>query len=268
MTDEEQIRLLRWAFEDEAPSPPATSIAALHLAVRNTFNRRKRRRSWKIGSLVAASIATSALTGSSVAFAVDGIPHSLRAVMHGMGLPVDSIALANAKSIEGHLAVALRQHNLRVAKRDAHRLAHRLRMLNSNDRARVEQQATALLTQTHSLGVSDGGHCVAAGTPGTQGPGGPDRNGRSSATTLPASPVTVINIAVPAEDILRTSTRPSDLAAPPSSPESKDSTSDATDGEGEQRSPSTANLVSNSNPEGPYGTPGAESQSPATPGEN
>jgi hypothetical protein len=249
MTDEEQIQLLRWAFESDAPDPPATSIAALHLVVRTTFDRRKRRRSWKIGSFVAAGVATTVLTGSSVAFAVDGIPPSLRAVMHGMGLPVDSIALANAKSIEGHLAEALRQHKLRVAKRDAHRLAHQLTTLNSNDRARVEQQATSLLTRTHSLGRSVGGHCAAAATPGTRERGGPDGNGGSSVTTLPASAVHPIsNVAVPVEDTRRISGTPTGQEAPQSPPESKDSTSDATDGAGEQRSLSTANPDANPDP--------------------
>ena len=251
MTDEEQIQLLRWAFENEAHNPPATSIAALHLAVRNTFDRRKRRRSWKIGSLVAASVATTFLTGSSVAFAVDGIPPSLRAVMHRMGLPVDTIALANTKSIEGHLAEAIRQHNLRVAKRDAHHLAHDLRTLNSNDRARVESQASALLTQTHSLGHSVGGHCAAAATPGTRERVGPDGNGRSSATTLPASPMhTISDVAVPVEADPQTSTTPTDLSGPPPLPESRDSASDGTDGAGQQQSPSIANRGLNPDSEG------------------
>jgi hypothetical protein len=247
MTDDEQIQLLRWAFEDEAPNPPATSLAALHLAVRNTFDRRKRRRTWKIGSLVAATFATTALAGSSAAFAVDGLPPSVRAVMHGMGLPVDSLALANAKSIESHLAEALRQHNLQVAERDAQGLADQLRTLNSSDRARIEQQATALLTETRSLGRSAGGHDAAAGTPAPPEQGGPEGTGRSSVTTLPASPAhPVAGVAVPVEDTPRTSTTPTDLEGPPSPPESQVSTSDAPDGIGEARSPSTEKPGANS----------------------
>jgi hypothetical protein len=188
MTDEERIRLLRWAFEDDGRHPPAPSIAALRGAVRNTFDRRRRRRSRKLGSFVAAGVATTALTGSSVAFAVDGIPPSMRAVMHGMGLPVDSIGLANAKSIEANLSQALREHNLLVAKRDAHRLRHQLRTLNSDDRARVEQQAIDLLTRTHSLvhpGGRPRGASTTAGTPGQTDLGD---HSRSSVTTVPASP--------------------------------------------------------------------------------
>jgi hypothetical protein len=249
MTDDEQIQLLRWAFEDEAPTPPATSIAALYLAVRNTFDRRKRRRALKIGSLVAASFATTALAGSSAAFAVDGIPPSVRAVMHGMGLPVDSLALADAKSIEGHLAEALRQHNLQVAQRDAQDLADELRSLNSSDRASIEQQATALLTETRSLGRSAGEDDAAAGTPAPPERGGPDGNGRPSVTTLPAPPAhTVPGVAVPVEDTPRTSTTPTDLEGPPSPAERQDSTSDATDGVGAEQSPSTEKPGASSSP--------------------
>jgi hypothetical protein len=190
MTDEEHIWLLGLAFDDDRQDPPAMSIAALHAAVRSTFERRRRRRSRKIGSLAVASLATTALTGSSLAFAVDGIPTSIRAVMYGVGLPVDSIALARAKSTEAQLAEALRSRNVGETETNAHRLVHQLRTLNSKDRAGVERQASALLTQARRLECSAGGDCVASATAGT-----------SSVTTLPVSPAhPSADAAVPAQD--------------------------------------------------------------------
>ena len=172
MTDEEQIELLRSDLEIEACEPPASSVAALRAAVERASASARHRRSWKLRCTAAAGVVATVFSGSSAAFALSGaaIPRPLRVAMHAVGLPVDSVTLADAKSAESQLAMALRKRDTSAVDHDARLLALRLSRLGRQDLAQVDAEATALLAQADELD-SD---ASAAETSGPEISGSPD----------------------------------------------------------------------------------------------
>ena len=195
MTDDEQIELLQSGFQLEACEPPVPSVAALRETVERAVVRARRRRSWKLRSLASVSVGSVVLSGSSAAFALSGavIPRPLREAMHAVGLPVDSVTLANARSAESQLAAALRKRDTSEAAKGAQLLALRLSRLNPDERAQVDPGAATLLQQADELDpgldVGDTGVSGVTGAPAVSVPNsqtGPDHENPPPGSTSPS----------------------------------------------------------------------------------
>jgi hypothetical protein len=152
------------------PTPPidhAPSLAALHRAVdsRQNWPTARQRSWWYIRPRLAASALASGviLGGSGVAFAVSGtpLPAPVRTVAHAVGLPVDSTAVAAARSDTAALRSALNRDDTTSVATDAERLRNRLGNLSPDDHQDLGTEPDHLLSRAddliHSQG-SDHGH--------------------------------------------------------------------------------------------------------------
>jgi len=237
LSDDELLDVLSFVLTDDpAAVPPAASLATVRQAVlaaradarpspatdpRKTVSEWARR-------IAAGGAAVAVLAGGSgVAFAAGGasLPPPLRQAARAVGLPVDSPALAGAKSAQSSLARALAHGDTQAVANDADRLRHRLTTLDQADMSRVAPQATRLLARAdpdndgdadtagpppaagstpptsaaagvdpdgdrdHHAGTSGGGHSGSRGAPGRDGSGSaPGVNGSSNGTGSGSGP--------------------------------------------------------------------------------
>lgn len=225
-------------FEDlrqalSTPTPPiddAPSLAALHRAVdsRTDWPTARQRSWWYVRPRIAASALASGmiLGGSGVAFAVSGapLPAPVRTVAHAVGLPVDSNAVAAARSDTAALRSALNRDDTTSVASDAQRLRSRLGNLSADDHQDLGTEPEHLLSRAddliHSQG-SDDGH---------------DNNGSAStATPTPTSTTTTSPRAEeehPSGDT-STTTEPRHDGGGDSTPPSSTTTTTAHDGGGD-----------------------------------
>ncbi|MDQ6909808.1 MAG: hypothetical protein M3Z84_03335, partial [Actinomycetota bacterium] len=127
------------------------------------------------------------LGGSTAAYALTGasLPEPVRAAAHAVGLPVDSVALADARAASAKLKEGLRAHDRAVVDDAARRLRERVSRLDADDRHSIAPEANALLGEANQFdaepdptGQADRGD---QGSPLTPGTGGHDnRGGRGS----------------------------------------------------------------------------------------
>lgn len=126
--------------------PPAESVAALHAAVAGQLRPKVRR--WRHKAAVGAAVFGLIAGTPAAAFAVSGIlPDPLRTALHDIGLPVDSVRVAETKSAEADLRHALENGDQTEIRKDAAHLQNCLSDLGGTDRARLAPHADALLQQ-------------------------------------------------------------------------------------------------------------------------
>jgi hypothetical protein len=98
------------------------------------------------GVAVSASITAACLAVGTIAFAAGApVPRPARAVAHGLGLPVDSPALVDAKSALDSLRSALEGTDDSRVRRAIANLEERLADLDSDERDEITSEARQLL---------------------------------------------------------------------------------------------------------------------------
>lgn len=190
--DDEFVRLAREALAPPSVEPPARSMAALRAAVDTRLAPRRagRNRVWKVraAAVVAGLVTLVSGTATGAAIAGASLPVPLRDIASGIGLPVDSPGLAQAKSDAGRLRQALRHHDAPMIGRDASALERTFDRLDSGDRRSIDGEVDALLNQAatysgHQSGGSDGpGPTSTSGDGGGRGPSGGDGDPTPSTT--------------------------------------------------------------------------------------
>jgi hypothetical protein len=169
VTDDELLGQLAAAFAPEPVDPPAASIHALRRAVRAN---RPPVRSPRWRRVAVPALAGFTLVGAAgAAFAASGavLPEPVRRVVHAVGLPVDSPALAEARAARAALRETLaRGERARVAP-EAARLRRDLEELGADERGGIEGDANNLLHQADALLATP------PGSPPGPGPEGPDQ---------------------------------------------------------------------------------------------
>jgi hypothetical protein len=80
----------------------------------------------------------------------------MRTALHGVGLPIDSVAVAKTKTTETELQRALSDHNPTAVKTDARALKSQLSTLTPGDWHQVAPRADTLLQQAQQLDGSVG----------------------------------------------------------------------------------------------------------------
>jgi hypothetical protein len=187
--DDEDVETLRAALAPRAYDPPEASVGALHRAVARNFSPAPRPRWRKARLAVGGALVVPLLSGSATAFAVGavGLPDPLRVALHAVGLPVDSVAVAEAKSAESRLQGALIGGDAPQVEADAKVLEQKLSNLTASDRHQVGPQAGALLQRADQVERENGRRQQ----PDPSGPSGPGGDGGSSGTEPgPANPPT------------------------------------------------------------------------------
>lgn len=173
--------------------PPPESLAALHATVTARFHRRPGRRSWHFRAVVAGAVFGLVAGGSAGAYALAGgvMPRPVRIALHAIGLPVDSVPLADAKSAESRLLWALHRHDGQLVAADARALEGKLDDLSASDRRELGSQPVSLLQQAGFGGTSEvgTGETSSGGGGGATPSGDGDGSGQSSgsATTVAES---------------------------------------------------------------------------------
>jgi hypothetical protein len=154
VNDDELCALLSEAFSPEDSRPPPDSVAALRRAVATTGSAGRRLAGRRRIAVAAATLALLS-AGSGTAFAVSGVPlpEPLRVVAHGIGLPVDSVALADTRTVLGRLKFALKLHEVQVVREDAGILQTRLAHLHLPERREVSHEAADLLGEANQEGA-------------------------------------------------------------------------------------------------------------------
>ena len=140
---EELQRLVSQPFRD----PPPESVAALHAEVARRFASTAGRPWWRQKAAVGAAVFGLLAGAPAAAFAIGGapLPDPVRTAMHAVGLPIDSVRVADTKAAETDLANALKdRHEPEIRKAAAH-LQTCLAELDGPDRARLAPHADALL---------------------------------------------------------------------------------------------------------------------------
>jgi hypothetical protein len=92
--------------------------------------------------------------------------------MHWVGLPVDSVAVAGTRTVEARLKEALREHDGAGVAQNAQLLRARLSHLASDEKGRVENEATTLLQQANQFGDQGGVDRQGPAGSGLSGDGG------------------------------------------------------------------------------------------------
>lgn len=194
--DEELIRLAREALAPPSVEPPLESIAALREAVDrlSTPGAGRRRRAWRfrLATAVAGFLTLASGTAAAAAVAGASLPAPLRGIAHGIGLPVDSAGLAQAKTDAGRLSYALRQRDVPMIGRDAAALETTFKRLDAGDQRSIDERVDALLNQAAAYSGGQQGGSEGSGSGATSGEGGGGEvsggSGDSSpSTTLPGT---------------------------------------------------------------------------------
>ena len=196
--DEYLLARLEQDLRPPAVEPSEAEIAALHQAVAEGATHPAVRRVWPRRAL--AGVAAAAV----LVLIVSGVPvpRPVRAAAHALGLPVDSVKVADAKSAVKELQRALDEGDQERAARASARLRRRLDALDQADRQRIGQKADPLLLRAGSPPGSRPG-------PGTPPPGGPTTSrppSRNPSTSGPSTTTTSSSSTSSTSTTARTST--------------------------------------------------------------
>ena len=145
-----------------------------------------RPRWWQQKIAVGGAVFGLILGAPAAAFAISGspLPDPVRSALHDVGLPVDSVDVADARSAESHLEKALRSGDTAAVSRAAAHLQECLAELDRGDRNRMAPRADALLQDaTSNTGSSPGGPIVSRGD-------GSSNSGSGDRSTVPSLPAT------------------------------------------------------------------------------
>ncbi len=173
--DEDLLRRLENAFRPPEVEPSEAEIAALHRAVAESAATPAVRRVWPrrvVAAVAAAAVLIVIVSGVPV-------PRPVRAAAHAIGLPVDSVKVADAKSAVKELQRALDDGDQEGAARALARLRQRLDALGESDRRRLARQADPLIQRA---GATPG-----SPAPGTPQPGGPATSRPPTTTRMPTT---------------------------------------------------------------------------------
>jgi len=189
LTDEELTALLRKALDPGNPSPPPESVRELRSLVSSAA---PLRRPTPLRTRVAVATAVFlGMSGSAVGAAVATgatLPEPLRVIASGIGLPVDSVGLAQAKTDADRLRGDLNRRDLEEVPRDAAALQDTFAGLTKGERQSIGGEVDSLLDRAAPF---DGGSGDRTGeTPGSEpssGSGGSDTDG--GATSPPTTTV-------------------------------------------------------------------------------
>ena len=193
LTDEEVTALLRQVLDPGNPIPPPESVRELRsLVSRAAPPRRPMRLRARAAVATAAFMAAS---GSAVGAAVASgatLPEPLRVIASGIGLPVDSVGLAQTKTDADRLRGDLKRNDLEDVPRDAVALQHKFAGLSTGERHTIGNEVDSLLDRAAPFdGRSGGGTEETSGSGSASGSGGPDTDGGPTAptpTTVSGSP--------------------------------------------------------------------------------
>lgn len=164
LDDIQFLDLLTRALEPKPVEPPATRLASLHQAIAEHARlhpkpvRRRvpqppllTRLRRPIAAFVAAMALTSAGTAAAIGTGAVRLPRPVRAVAHGVGLPVDSPELADARSATALLRSALGHNDSDSVAVATQELNTMLDRLSDGDRSKIEDEAHSLLEQADRL---------------------------------------------------------------------------------------------------------------------
>lgn len=150
MNDDELLDVLTRAFQASPAEPSQVAIDRLRQRVSNqptvhggvTRRRRIRRR------VVVITTAVVLVGSTSMAYAasVDALPPAVRSAARAVGLPVESNDLADTRSAETDLRIALASGDARTIAGAADHLDDRLRHLTPEERARAPEAIQLLAT--------------------------------------------------------------------------------------------------------------------------
>ena len=169
-SDDELFEELRRRIVPPPIEPPAESVAALHAAVATKFAPKTRRSWWRRKLAVGTAVFGLVAGAPAAAFAISGapLPDPLRTAMHAIGIPVDSVPVANTKTAEADLQHALTAGNASALTTGMARLQECLSDLNGADRARLSRHADSLLQSAASeIREHEGGVPEASGNEGS-----------------------------------------------------------------------------------------------------
>ncbi|MDP9075289.1 MAG: hypothetical protein M3N98_14230, partial [Actinomycetota bacterium] len=122
MTDDELFEALTQALSPVPPQPSPAAVLALRRAVGEARPARSSPPWWRRRLLAVTMMVPMVLGGSTAAYALTGaaLPEPVRAAANAVGLPVDSVAVADARAAAAKLKVGLHEHD-RVAVDEAAR---------------------------------------------------------------------------------------------------------------------------------------------------
>lgn len=165
--DEDLLRRLEHALRPEEVEPSEAEIAALHRAVAEDATTPAVRRVWPrraLAGVAAAAVLTVIVSGAPM-------PRPVRAAAHALGLPVDSVKVADAKSAVNELQRALDDGDEERAARASARLRQRLEALGEGDRQRIGRRSDPLLQRAGALrGSQPAPEGPPPGAPAPRGP--------------------------------------------------------------------------------------------------
>ena len=192
MSDEELSALLREALDPGTPRPPAESVRELRRLVSTGTPRLSA--VWFRTRLATATAVFLGVSGSAVGAAMANgatLPEPLRVVAHGIGLPVDSVGLARARTDADRLRRDLERGDRWMIPRDATTLESTFSGLSSGDRHNIDGEVDSLLERAGAYGshgergTAEPSPSTMAGATGSDGDG--DRDGGTSATPTTVS---------------------------------------------------------------------------------
>jgi hypothetical protein len=139
-------------------------VAALRAAVTQQFTGPTKSAKWRHRAAAGAAVFSLVSGAPAAAFAITGapLPDPLRTALHAVELPVDSVAVADAKQAEADLRRALSRRNPVTLKAAATHLQDCLSDLSAADRARLSSRAEAMLQ------AADAELAEAGRSPGTE----------------------------------------------------------------------------------------------------
>ena len=143
MTDDRLLDLLAHALDSGPVTPPPAAVAAVRLRATDgrrravTVRSRPPRRIF-VGAAALASIVVAFALGLTLA---DNMPRPVREVAHGVGLPVDSPNLVDARQELQRLGRALAACDLPAVGRADPEMVRLVKSLDQDERARVEPVA-------------------------------------------------------------------------------------------------------------------------------
>jgi len=173
--DEDLLHRLELALRPPAAEPSEAEIAALHRAVAEHGDGPPVRRVWPRRTLAAAAAAAVLFVIVSGA----PMPRPIRAAAHAVGLPIDSVKVADAKSAMSELQRALDDGDREGAARASARLRQRLAALGEKERQSIGPRAEPLLQRAGNLPASP--------VPGAPPPGGTVPSRPPTTTRMPTT---------------------------------------------------------------------------------
>ena len=198
MTDADDGRLyelLTLSLEAPHTEPPAAGLNSLHRAVAQRAEILRERElpadrprlAWlrrPIPALAGLLVLTSVSTAGAIATGAT-LPRPVREVAHAIGLPVDSPALAEARTTLGRLLDAIERRDLAAVQSLASELETTLDGLSGDDRSKISDNAEEALDRAKDLLGEPTGPDTRSGVEGgdgrdTSGPGGGGDSGGDS----------------------------------------------------------------------------------------